>query len=217
MHPACDGSRMLQTSSCASVYCSVATIIAPKRPEQKAAQQNQPALQECSLHVKDNALYAASCFTDVDPLSHTSKAQCALQPYELSSGGSHELISYHSYSHMLMMLHACHQHCHTARAKLHIRLTISIKMMLFETLSSEKFEHWSLLADSHWELACRRGIMRIALQQMQSHGQGSDTCQQQLQMLCSSSERARTLPFPAQGRTANERQCILQSKVQLLC
>ena len=31
-------------------------------------------------------------------------------------------MSHHSHSHMLVMLHACHQHCHTARAKYH-RLT----------------------------------------------------------------------------------------------
>ena len=37
--------------------------------------------------------------------------------------GSYGLMSYHSHSHMLMMLHACYQHCHTAKVRLHIRLT----------------------------------------------------------------------------------------------
>lgn len=42
---ACDGLCMHTTSFCASVYCSIAAIVAPECPEQKAAQQDQPALQ----------------------------------------------------------------------------------------------------------------------------------------------------------------------------
>ena len=49
---ACDGLCMHTTSFCASVYCSIAAIVAPECPEQKAAQQDQPALQQCSLQVR---------------------------------------------------------------------------------------------------------------------------------------------------------------------
>lgn len=70
---------------------------------------------------RDDTLYTASRFTD--RIESLPKSQIALQPQETMSGGSYGFVSYHSHSHMLMMLHACHQHCHTARARYHIPMT----------------------------------------------------------------------------------------------